>query len=118
MYKMKIIDLLCKIANGEELPTEVEFKGVRFKWDGARYIEYGKEEEILDYLLGTEFNLNLEVKIIGSYEGIKPLKELRVIQDATENESALFAFCCDLQNKQAEIIKSLNELKGGSNGNC
>ena len=47
---MKIIDLLNKIANGEEVPKEIMFKGKKYKYkDGIDY-----ENENGTYLLSVE----------------------------------------------------------------
>ena len=46
---MKIIDLLNKIANGEEVPKKIKFMGNEFIWrqDLARYVLVGCEDGII-----------------------------------------------------------------------
>ena len=67
--KIKIIDLLNKIANGEEVPKEIKVNGLDFIWktldDGAGYfnIEEGHWLEDCISLDGAE-DLNTEVEIL------------------------------------------------------
>ena len=63
--KMKIIDLLTKVANGEEVPEIIRYQGVIFKWDSQLIAYYDKDDNSLlqDYLNNTS-RLNDEVEIL------------------------------------------------------
>lgn len=70
MKKIKIIDLLIKIANNEEVPKKIKFGGVVWLYVGKNYIDKSLGFNYMDsnkrYLLG-KFNfgiLNDEVEII------------------------------------------------------
>ena len=61
--KIKIIDLLNKIANGEEVPEMVEYSNVLFKYDEdfKNYISENMSGDIFSYIDGTCFNDAIEV---------------------------------------------------------
>lgn len=55
---MKLIDLLVKIANGEEVPKLIEYKGARYVFQNNKYVGWND-------LLKIDFeNLNDEIEII------------------------------------------------------
>ena len=63
---MKIIDLLNKIANGEEVPKRIKINNVIYEYRGYMYCtEKANYQDIEDYLFGKwNFNiLNEEVEI-------------------------------------------------------
>lgn len=66
---MKIIDLLNKIANGEEVPKIIKYKGWYFKCYKGSPIKYHVDFDVCskplcDYYNDTE--LNDEIEIIGN----------------------------------------------------
>lgn len=71
MNKIRIIDLLNKIANGEEVPKKIKFYGKYYIWYDNRYT--GNEGYCLEPLksdsnsfleINTVYDLNNEVEII------------------------------------------------------
>ena len=65
--KIKVIDLLNKIANGEEVPKKIKIKNVIYEYRGYMYCtEKANYQDIEDYLFGKwNFNiLNDYVEII------------------------------------------------------
>ena len=62
---MKVIDLLNKIANGEEVPKKINYNGVIFKYvDNYCYCtEYGSYN-LSDYIYTNKDRLNDEVEIL------------------------------------------------------
>ena len=67
MKTIKIIDLLNKIANGEEVPEKIKINNVIYEYRSYMYCtEKANYQDIEDYLFGKwNFNiLNEEVEII------------------------------------------------------
>lgn len=65
--KIKVIDLLNKIANGEEIPKKIKINNVIYEYRGYMYCtEKANYQDIEDYLFGKwNFNiLNDEVEIL------------------------------------------------------
>ena len=79
---MKIIDLLNKIANGEEVPKKIKYKNKKYKYDEG--VDYIDERGI--YLLSNEpINiafLNDEVEIL---EEEKKIPEKLDLYEETQN---------------------------------
>lgn len=115
---MKIVDLFIKLANGEEVPEKFKYKGKIYKAEKkgkftAYRDDFGRTLRDVSGILYLEACLNDEIEIIEEDKEIEPLNQLVMLENATENESKLLFFCGDLQRKQEEIIKVLNELKKG-----
>ena len=124
---MKVIDLLNKIANGEEVPKKIKIGAYTFKFYSNQYSIkdiYNCIERYDTYL--SSFNLNREVEIIEEDKEIEEIKQMyedRDMYDFTFWESE-FQTCTDLEKKiidnigllrrkQEELIKAVNELKKG-----
>ena len=99
MKTIKIIDLLNKIANGEEIPKKIKYNGLEYKLD--------KEQE--DYMLvyagllddiNTFSQLNDEVEII---EEDNKIEKLEII---SSDSGTMYEF---IANKINEIIEVINE---------
>lgn len=60
---MKVIDILNKIANGEEIPEKFRFAGQIFEKQGS-YIEDEDGDSIFESILTDFSNINEEVEII------------------------------------------------------
>ena len=129
---MKVIDLLNKIANGEEVPKEI--KASRMTWyyeKGFSQYKNSNCQELIKYLNGHYSNfatgltykaiLNYEVEIIEEDKEIEEIRDERNLYDCTIWESEYQA-STDLEKKiidnigyliekQKELIKAVNELK-------
>ena len=114
---MKIIDLLNKIANGEEVPEKVKFNGYIFEKDlETDYICYAKSGEF-KYLLNEVFlsQLNDEIEIIEEDKEIEIPKHIpnEVIQDLDR------VICPDnvkcIAHKVNELINYLQHINKGEN---
>lgn len=103
---MKIIDLLNKIAKGEELPNKIAYTTL----DGCRYIlKYDELKE--DYydgkecLMGSAYNiiyhLNDEVEII---EEEKEIEEFKTNYTCSELDFEII-------DKINELVRELNKIK-------
>lgn len=102
---MKIIDLLNKIANNEEVPKTICYCDRVLKWTGLNY--YCKEtDEFLDKFICLE-DLEYEVKIIDEHKIPEKISEYADINTDTitkwsSNEEKL-------KNKINEIIDYLEK---------
>ena len=112
---MRIIDLLNKIANDEEVPEKIKYNDKIFIYDGFSYIyenktfdEYNRLEEFIFY----SSDLNDEVEII---EEDKKIEKLKLYTFASDNLVMLIEMLNDLNkehvNKINEIIDYLEENK-------
>lgn len=99
---MKIIDLLNKIANGEEVPKKIKVSCFEFEWRaGGRYYENttkGNYQTLLQDWLNNANKLNSEVKIIEDEEiDIQNIEDLGVSIN-------------NVGGKIAELIKAVKQL--------
>ena len=125
---MKIIDLLVKIANGEELPKKIMYN------DRIYYLEHEKvdlftyntkgsfEERQLSLIIDNEYlSLNDEVEILEKPKKIEKLESVRGsdLTDLTDKDmvlrnNALIELCKilnNMNNKTNELIEEINNLK-------
>lgn len=108
---MKVIDLLNKIANDEEVPKKIKINNIIYEYRSYMYCtEKANYQDIEDYLFGKwNFNiLNNEVEII------EEDKKIEKINNAYYHESQ-DRINEILKNKINEIIDEVNELKEGNN---
>ena len=117
--KIKMIDLLSKIANNEEVPKKIKYKNFVYGWvwKYKTYIRYditGKELYI------TTNNLNDEVEIIEEDKKIEklPYYSLEKIQKSKNKDEwhenrleLLEKRINDYHNKINELIDEVNKLK-------
>jgi len=109
--KIKIIELLNKIANGEELPKSIKYYGFIWQLHNGNYVENG-QRMLEDYLAnGIVESLNDEVEILEDNTG--EIEELEVdwtyIEGQVEktwNKSEL-----ELLNKINELIRAYNKIR-------
>ena len=73
---MKIIDLLNKIANGEEVPKKIRYSSYIFKYTGDKRIQrlYVMENQENYLLRDFVAQLNSEVEIIEEDKKIEPIE--------------------------------------------
>lgn len=122
---MKVIDLLNKIANNEELPKKIKWSGVKFYLkDKIKYYDYENDIGCSLFRHDTEFYssldmLNDEIEIIGEDKEIEEIKTTINYyinyEDERLNEDISF-ICKQLilhTDKINELIKAVNELKKG-----
>ena len=114
---MKVIDLLNKIANGEEIPEKFKFAGQTFEKQGS-YIEDADGDSIFDSMFTDFSNINDEVEIV---EENKKIEKLEIVHNGSANAYALlneYGTKCALTkhskvmcDKINEIIDKLNEME-------
>lgn len=104
MNKIRIIDLLNKIANGEEVPKKIKLNEVIFEYRGDDYLY--KDEDKKEYWLFSsgytdkyawlEIFLKAEVEVLEEPKGI-PKK--------------LYHCCMETDNKETKfLIKNMSDL--------
>lgn len=116
--KIKVIDLLNKIANGEKAPKKIKINNVIYEYRGCMYCtEKANYQDIEDYLFGKwNFNiLNKEVEILDEQKKIEKIDEILMINDLIppygENEYKAWKNIIIQQNKINELIDEINNLK-------
>ena len=117
--KIKIIDLLNKIANKEELPKEIIYDNWHWHLQLGTYMNHIVGKSLFGgYLIGYELleKLNDEIKISGQPENIDKIKECKFnIKDVFEelNNVQVSQFTYGIVDKINEIIDYIN--KGDNN---
>ena len=123
---MKIIDLLNKIANGEEVPIEIEFNNTRYIFNNYCNQYYEKEKGTY-FSNKLTFENSIELKFYGDYlndevkiiEENKPIEELKIEIKDTKNkllgnsgtEYTIRVIDKILINKINELVKEVNKLE-------
>ena len=109
---MKIIDLLNKMVNGEEVPLKIIVDGSIYKWDILEHF-YAREDKSDLLELSTVFNtpefLQMEVKVIEDEVDIDNIEELDTYetvetydwQDVDTNRETI--------NELVQAVKQLNK---------
>ena len=109
---MKVIDLLNKIANGEELPKKL-------KIDDWEYDEESEdlETELLDRLHWEDFSLNDEVEIIEEHKtpekwGDLAFTTMRKREDSIDDDiEKIKGYIETIMETQNEILDYLEEIE-------
>lgn len=112
--KIKIIDLLVKIANGEEIPKKIEF--VDSIWE---YCKNGSTQDyindydkcLMEFVPINKIGLNDEVEIIEEPKKIEKLNDkLRLF--SYNNMQKIINELNSTRTTINELIDEINELKG------
>ena len=112
--KIKIIELLNKIANEEELPKKIKYESVFELQDGLYMSVDDNTCRFADYLWCDFSNINDEVEILeDNTEEIEELDEewtyIEGQVEKTWSKSEL-----ELVNKINELVKAVNKLRKGN----
>ena len=122
---MKIIDLLVKIANGEEVPKKIKYDDKIYYLNKDRVDLHAYQTSgntttrKLSLIIDNEYlNLNDEVEIIEEDKTIEKLELVRgsdlTDKDMVLSKNALVELCKTLNNmnkKTNELIDEINNLK-------
>lgn len=110
MNKIKIIDLLNKVANGEEVPQEIRYNNI------IRYFDKNDQDYKNDEK-GTDLYLFFSVLTSGTGELlIKRLnEEVEIIGNTPKNkidhlERAIFSFSVKDKNSTEESLRKLSQI--------
>ena len=106
---MKVIDLLKKIENGENIPPKIKVYQEVFEWDILEhYYKRSNGDDLLELCttLNTGELLSMEVKLIEDEIDIDSIKEMEldVIDDATY-------YINDLIKAVKQLNKEVKELE-------
>lgn len=115
---MKVIDLLNKIANGEEIPKKIRWGCHNLEWfvyDYKALDELG--EPTLSELCGglSEYILNEELEIIEENNKIKYVGKEYDLTKFYNDYKEPAILLRDMSNKIKEIIDKINEMSNGQN---
>ena len=124
METMKVIDLLVKIANGEEIPKRIKVFSFTYKYD---YDDVGEEYTYLDENTNERLDndlliinlLNDEVEIIeDTPEEDKKIEKFKIIKDNSRDSVELIydGMKLELTLLQAIILDKINEIIDKING--
>ena len=110
---MKVIDLLNKIANGEEVPKKIKYEGDTYILCD-NYCYFCEETNLIlsDNLYAEHSKLNEEVEIIEENKGIE---KLEFLDNSTDNEDILrmkINEIIDFLNKKNKEIEEIPQFKG------
>lgn len=101
---MKVIDLLNKIANKEDLPKRIKYKSVIYGLKGTLYINDDETDRFMDFLYADFRNLNDEVEIIEDEE-----IDIQEIEELSDDIDEIGWF--EVQEKINEIIRVVNKMQ-------
>lgn len=115
MKKIKIIDLLCLISNGEEVPKKIKYEDDIWVWTGDDYRKDISDTFLFTtqhYIWFTDF-INNEVEILDDKEDkdipLIPDDELYEIQ-GNNNQQLNYNFKV-LQEKINQVVEEFNEYR-------
>ena len=103
---MRIIDLLNKIANGEEVPKKIKINNIIYEYRGYMYCtEKANYQDIEDYLFGKwNFNiLNDTIEILEEENKIEKI-DLGILNDQKQKNKVF-------KEKINLLIDEINKLK-------
>ena len=112
---MKIIDLLNKIANNEEVPKKIKINGIIFDYQGDDYLYKDKKAKeywlfsagYTDKFVWLDSFLNTNVEII---EEEKKIPEKITVQDLLDLDTgSLLKRIVDNQNEIIDYLESKGE---------
>ena len=119
--KIKIIDLLNKIANNEEVPKKILLNGIVYEYQGDDYLykDEDKKEHWLfsvgytDKYMWLENFLKAEAKIIDEAKKDKIQKIYHCETSLTQNDVEIFITenLNQMVDKINELIDEINNLK-------
>ena len=111
--KIKIIDLYNLIANEDNLPQRIVFRGTIYNWDSGRYLHYedkiSNEESFLEGIC-TEMVLNDYVEILNDElleDNTEEIEELLTIEDYECDKTDIRLN----RNKINELVKAINQIR-------
>ena len=118
--KIKIIDLLNKIANDEEVPEKIKIKNVIYEYRGYMYCtEKANYQDIEDYLFG-KWNFNILNDYVEIIEEPKKIEKIEMYQDEeghyflNKQDRKVYVNCDEMDfmvDKFNELIDEINNLK-------
>ena len=111
---MKVIDLLKKIENGENIPQKIKVYQEVFEWDILEhYYKRSNGDDLLE--LCTIFNtgelLSMEVELIEDEIDIDSIEELKSVTNNIDGTVCILNKIKELVQAVKQINKEVKELK-------
>ena len=104
--KIKVIELLNKIANGEDLPKRIKIQDYVFELSKDYEHYYYNEDVEITHLINHNFsNLNDEVEILE--DNTEEIEELKPVEDGL----AYRYEWSEVPKKINELVKAVNKLR-------
>ena len=105
--KIKVIELLNKIANGEDLPKRIKIQDYVFELSKDYEHYYYNEDVEITHLINHNFsNLNDEVEILeDNTEEIEELEITEIVQNRLVKEIR------ENREKINELVKAVNSIR-------
>ena len=109
--KIKIIDLLNKIANDEEVPKKIKINNVIYEYRGYMYCtEKANYQDIENYLFG-KWNFNILNDYAEIIEEPKKIEKIEMCTGGIMSFDSVENITTELKNKINELIDEINNLK-------
>lgn len=117
---MKVIDLLKKIENGENIPQKIKVYQEVFEWDILEhYYKRSNGDDLLE--LCTIFNtgelLSMEVELIEDEIDIDSIGELKSVTNNIDGTVCIMNKINELVQTVKQINKEVKEMENKMNGN-
>lgn len=109
---MKLIDLLNKINNGEDVPKEIIFEKENYKWNRQdHFYEKYNGDDLLELctLYRTDELLNTEVELITDIELIEDEIDIDNIEEYKQEYTERF-IDVDIRHKINEILQGVKQI--------
>ena len=104
--KIKVIELLNKIANGEDLPKRIKIQDYVFELSKDYEHYYYNEDVEITHLINHNFsNLNDEVEILE--DNTEEIEELKPVEDGL----AYRYEWSEVPKKINELVKAINSIR-------
>lgn len=109
---MKVIDILNKINNNEEIPEKIKFDNTIFEYDKSQK-EYnhkkdnGYYETLLYRVMTTHF---IDVLLRAEVEIIEENKEIEELEILESDRKVMAAFVIKNREKINELIRAVNKI--------
>ena len=108
---MKVIDLLNKIANGEEVPKQIKYCGVNYYWTGFNYENSEADEVLFWYCVYSEKYINDEVELIEEDKKIETINNFTSNVGAVD-ENNIEEYIHKLFEQELILYLKINEIIG------
>jgi len=110
---MKVIDILNKIANGEEVPKKIKYNRKVYEYQEESYDYTINNEkflmtEVFDNYDNVLSILNYNVEIIEEDKKIEKIKKVVCYSDLIDRNEFVVEYLAELKYKINEIIDYLN----------
>ena len=110
---MKVIDLLNKIANGEEVPKKIGYDNKIFEFDE---LEKQYTFHNLDYSVNDDLGLSIDgLKYMSLNDEVEIIEEDKKIEKIKWNEKSSYNQEVDTKKLQKILLSRTEQLKQGIN---